>query len=73
MCASYFTLNICVGIVNGHLVGSHFLAPRLNGKQYQRFLEYVLLESLKEVPLVKILWPPRLLNMNLLDTFYGVN
>lgn len=46
-----FSLNVWVGIIGNHLIGPHFLPPRLNGDTYSQFLREELPGLLDEVPL----------------------
>lgn len=45
------SVNVWAGIVGDHLIGPHFLPPRLNGDTYRQFLEETLPGLLEEVPL----------------------
>ena len=47
-----FSVNVWVGIVENHIIGSFFLPERLNGNIYRRFLEEDLPILLEEVPLL---------------------
>lgn len=46
-----FSLNVWCGIVGNHLLGPHFLPPRLNGEAYLTFLRDTLPELLEDIPL----------------------
>lgn len=46
-----FSLNVWVGIIGDHLIGPHFLPPRLNGDTYSHFLQEELPVLLDDIPL----------------------
>lgn len=46
-----FSLNVWIGIIGNHLIGPHFLPPRLNGNTYTHFLREELPMLLEDVPL----------------------
>ena len=46
-----FSVNVWAGIIGDHLIGPHFLPPRLNGDTYRQFLEEILPGLLEDVPL----------------------
>lgn len=44
-------VNVCCGIFNGRLFGSHFYQGTLNGRRYLRFLRNIVPELLEDIPL----------------------
>lgn len=46
-----FSVNVWAGLINGHLIGPHFLPQRLNGEMYLNFLNNDLFNLLEDVPL----------------------